>query len=374
MDSIEIPTAIKTLSLGNNLNDGGAAVYVDNNSVGRLIVQYIPELIELEQGEPGDFAEYINVNVGRGPIGESLRVGLSQLENVTKEQILIDSSGLNRIKLLPLMVGAKSVVTVQGDFPGYSLAASIKGISHHEIPCQIGAKTLSPQVVADVVTNLDSPVVFLSMPIINPGQTAINLEIAKAILKANDTAIIVIDAAYKRAVKNSEDYVRFALNNPRVVYLNVAAKDLGACGARICWMIATPELLNRIKSGICPYPVPTQAARFISRLSLRSDLIARIHEVQAEAKEIYREWLAVSGLRYIDGDGPWVLIYLGVYCSKIVEQLINDHQIFTQDQSNKVSNLDGWIRISSSVPCQAKKVVKAMREIIGGSEAISLLN
>lgn len=342
----------------------GDIVYADNNATGRRILNYVPELALLEVVEPGDMSEYVNPNADRGPVGRQLKAVLAALEGVAPGEIVIDGSGLNRMKLLPNLYGAKSVVTIANDFPGYKAAAISCNLPHYEIPCGIWEPTLPEAQAVQTVAGLDTPLVFLSMPVTNPGQTVVGLSVARAILRSNPNALVVIDSAYRRDNVLSEDYVQFALREERVLYMNVAAKDLGSCGARVSWMIGSPGMLDPIRQDVCPYPVSMHAARYLAKLAAKPRVVEKIHRVQRAAVDVYREWLPSTGLKYKTGAGPWVLIYIGNNVADVVKDLAERYGIMVQDQAGKASDLDGWVRVSANVPCDANKVVRAISERI----------
>lgn len=351
-----------TICQTGSCSQGGDIIYADNNATGRRILNYVPELALMEVVEPGDMSEYVNPNADRGPIGRQLKAVLAGLESVAPEELVIDGSGLNRMKLLPNLYGAKSVVTIANDFPGYKAAATSCNLPHYEIPCGIWEPTLSEGDAVQTVAVLDKPLVFLSMPVTNPGQTVVGLGVARAILRAHPEALVIIDSAYRRDNILSEDYVQFALEEDRVLYMNVAAKDLGSCGARVSWMIGSPRMLDPIRQDVCPYPVSMHAARYLAKLATKPHVVEKIHHVQRAAVDVYRDWLPSSGLKYKTGAGPWVLIHIGQDVANVVKDLTEVYGILVQDQSGKAADLEGWIRVSANVPCDAIKVTRAISE------------
>lgn len=268
------------------------------------------------------------------------------------------------MKPLPNLYDAKSVVTIANDFPGYKSAASACNLPHYEIPCGLWEPRLNEGDAVKTVAGLDKPIVFLSMPVTNSGQTVVGLSVAEAILQANAGAIVVIDSAYRRDNVLSENYVKFALTNERVLYMNVAAKDLESCGARISWLVGKPSMLAPVRQDVCPYPVSMHAARYTAKLGSVPHLVEKIHFVQRSAVEVYRDWLPSTGLRYKTGAGPWVLVYVGSDVARVVQELADVHGILVQDQTGKATDLTGWIRISANVPCDAMKVTAAISECL----------
>ncbi len=339
-------------------------IYADNNAVGRRMLDYVPGLAELETCVPGDMYEYVNPNTDRGALGVGLRSGLMGMENVTQDQILIDGAGLERITRLPALFGADTIVTIGADFPGYGRGRALSDLRLVNVPAEPGSQHVDPDAVAAAVHGLSRPLVFITMPFTNPGQSKTDLDLVRAALDATETAIVVVDAAYRRAASRVEDYVAFALANPRVLYLNVAAKDLGAAGARLSWMIGTPDMLAYIGRDMLPYPVCAHAARFVSRLVRMPELIERIHLIQREAGDVLRHWVRERSVRSVYSEAPWVLLDFGDGCNELVAQLKADHHIFVQNQTGLVAGLDGWVRISAGVPGDAERIVSALDQLL----------
>jgi histidinol-phosphate/aromatic aminotransferase/cobyric acid decarboxylase-like protein len=295
----------------------------------------------------------------------ALRSGLMGLENVTADRIFIDGAGFERIRRMPALFDAGAIVTVGADFAGYARGSTLSKLRHVEVVVEPGSFQISPDAVAAAVHGLKRPLVFMTMPFTNPGQSRTDLDVARAVLAANKTARVVIDAAYRRAASRTEDYVAFALAHPRVLYLNVAAKDLGAAGARVSWMIGAPEIMAQVRRDMLPYPVCAHAARFVSRLVRAPELLARIHLTQREAGDVLRQWARERPVRSLQSEAPWILLDLGNRCEETVARLRVDHGIYVQNQTGLIRGFEGWVRISAGVPGDAERIVSALDELLG---------
>jgi len=53
-------------------------------------------------------------------------------------------------------------------------------------------------------------------------------------------------------------------------------------------------------------------------------------------------------------------VELGPEAGAIVDRLANQHRVYVQDQTGRIEDLAGWIRISTNVPCDARRVVEAL--------------
>lgn len=338
-------------------------IYADNNAVGRSITNYVPALFHLERAAPGDFSEYCNPNADRGPVASELRSALARRENVDRHQLVIDGPGLGRMQRLPSLFGATDVVVATKDFPGFRKAAATSELPLHEIGHDEDGFAIDIVKAVELVSGLDRPITMVTAPITNPGQARVSLELVEAVALANPNGIVVIDPAYAASEEqfNRHDAVQMALRYDNVLYMNVAAKDLGACGARVSWYVAKEALLTELAADIDPYPVSLAAARYVRRLADRPAIVDAIHDVQDASLEIYRNGLAFSNLETRIGPGPWALLNLGRHAQAVVDILQEEFDIRVQLQTGNGLDLDGWVRISATVPCEARAVMVALQ-------------
>lgn len=338
-------------------------IYADNNAVGRSITRYVPALYYLERAAPGDFSEYCNPNADRGPVASELRSALARRENVERHQLVIDGPGLGRIQRLPALFGATDVVVATQDFPGFRMAAKSCDLPLHEIGYDNTGVVIDATRAIEIVAGLDRPITMVTAPITNPGQSSVRLRLVEAVAAANPEGWVVIDPAYATSDADFDrhDAVQLALRHHNILYMNVAAKDLGACGTRISWYIASDEMLEKLKADIDPYPVPLASARYVRRLADRPAIVDAIHDVQHASIEIFRNGLASSNLETRVGPGPWALINLGLDAQAVTEILESQFDIRVQLQNGNGLGLDGWVRVSATVPCEARAVMMGLQ-------------
>lgn len=341
-------------------------IYADNNAVGRSITRYVPALYYLERAAPGDFSEYCNPNADRGPVASELRNALARREHVDRQQLLIDGPGLGRIQRLPGLFGSTDVVVAAQDFPGFRKAAITTGLPLHEIGYDDSGAAIDAAKAASLVAGLERPMTMLTAPITNPGQARVDLALVEAVARANPNGFVVIDPAYAASAPDFDrsDAVKLALRHDNILYMNVAAKDLGACGARVSWYIARDQMLEILKGDIDPYPVSLASARYVTRLADRPAIVDSIHSVQHASIDIYRNGLAFSNLETRIGPGPWALINLGSIAQAVAQILETQFDIRVQLQNGNGLGLDGWIRVSATVPCEARAVMAGLQAAI----------
>jgi histidinol-phosphate/aromatic aminotransferase/cobyric acid decarboxylase-like protein len=338
-------------------------IYADNNAVGRSITRYVPALYHLERAAPGDFSEYCNPNADRGPVASELRSALARREGVERHQLVIDGPGLGRMQTLPGLFGATDVVVATQDFPGFRKAAAASGVPLHEIGYGEQGDTIDVKQAVELVRGLERPMTMVTAPITNHGQARVSLAFVQAVATANPNGMVIIDPAYAASVPDFDrhDAVELALTSDNILYMNVAAKDLGACGTRVSWYIANKVVLEKLAADIDPYPVSLAAARYVRRLADRPAIVDAIHDVQHASIEIFRNGLAFSNLETRIGPGPWALVNLGHDAKTVVDILQAQFDIRVQLQTGNELGLDGWVRLSATVPCEARAVMMGLQ-------------
>jgi histidinol-phosphate/aromatic aminotransferase/cobyric acid decarboxylase-like protein len=215
-----------------------------------------------------------------------------------------------------------------------------------------------------VVKTAIDPIVLLTFPVTNPGNQSMSLAVAKAALAANDNAIVVIDNAYRGAFE-IEGLARFSLAHERSIYINTASKDLFLCGARFGWAIAAKPLLDRLSSVLPPYGVGSDALIQGLRVLTLPEALRAARLTQATARDILIFGMCALNIPMQSGVGPWVLVYFGSEASAIVDELALVYRIDVQRQT---ASLDGWIRISATVPREAESIVNAIADILSKSK------
>jgi histidinol-phosphate/aromatic aminotransferase/cobyric acid decarboxylase-like protein len=330
-----------------------------NNAIGPAILYYVPEFKSVGTPQSGRNFGYCAPNDGADPLGWSLRKAIATLEHVNPENVRITGSILECLGFMPRIFGRRTILKIATDFRGYARGADTD-IELVDIPVELDAESIDPITVAEAVRGREDPIIHFTFPVTNPGQQAMSLAVVEAALAANDEAIAIIDNAYRGSLE-IKGLAQFALSNDRVLYINTASKDLYLCGARFGWAIASKPLLDRLSAALPPYAVgPDAIAQGLVVLAL-PDALHSARVFQAMARDILVGGLRPLGVRIRKGVGPWVLLFLGSEAEQIVKELAETYLIDVQLQAQ---NLDGWIRITATVPCEARSIVSAVTELL----------
>lgn len=342
-------------------SDDSRPIFLNANSVGPRVVDYVPELRDVLGDDAGKLFEYSNPNDETSSVGMGIREQIARLESVTPDNVRIGGSGLALIERLPSVLDRESIVTFEGDFSGYHRDGALCGRRHVQVPNSLDQdqNKADPAVLAATLKDLSKPILFVGVPCLNPYPTDTSLDLIKRALDANPDLIVVADGAYLRFAGSREDYASFAADNDRALYLNVAAKDVGACAARVCWLIAREDFLARIAPAIQPFEPSVFGQEAVLALLRNPALVERTMQVQRQAHTILINGIADLGLNIRAGKGPWVLVELGKRALEIVEILRRGGPV-VQLQNGIQPTLQNWIRVSASVPDEAQRFVDSL--------------
>jgi histidinol-phosphate/aromatic aminotransferase/cobyric acid decarboxylase-like protein len=330
-----------------------------NTPGGAAMAYHVPGVLLAKVMKPGLNFDYCAANDPHDEYGMATRTAIGEMEGAPYSNVLIYGSSLELFGRLPRALARQTIVKLQDDFSGFTRGAG-GDIRVVEIPNESKADPVDAEIVAKTVRDLEKPIVFCTFCMTNPGQREVRLDVVSAALSANDNAIVVMDGAYRR-YGMAPNLASFALSNDRVIYVQPASKDLFFPGGRLSWMITSDPLLARLTPTMLPFAVGPDSLLEAHGLLQMPRVIDQLRQTQERARDILVEGTKVLGIPMRSGLGPWVLIRFGADSKPVVEELSNKYNIAVQLQAG---HLEGWIRISATVPCHAARIVKALTEIV----------
>lgn len=329
------------------------------NQLDEAIFDEVPGLLEAVTVDPRLLAAYSS-DASEG--GKLYRMAVAAHEGVPFETVRATGSLLPEINLLPPLLDRQTLVTLDTDFAQYRRTQTAR-LNHVLIPVPLAKQEVEPAQFARAVYGQDRPIVFITMPRSNPAMTLVRYEAVEATLDANPDAYVVVDAAYVRFVDPDKqvDYARRVLQNPRVIFIQTGSKHLGLCSVKCGWLIANPDLLARLQH--YPYVASGQSKAVVVNILRTPGLIDAITSVQKAAlREMTAGLLALNLRIETSSETPWLLVDFGHDAKAIVKDLA-DAGIDVQPQAQFFPSLWSWVRVSATVPWQARVFVEAMTQI-----------
>jgi histidinol-phosphate aminotransferase len=212
--------------------------------------------------------------------------------------------------------------------------------------------TLSPAYVAEAIAKHDPDLVFLVSPN-NPTGTALDGAVIDAAYEAA-RGIVIIDEAYAEFARDPRATALGRLEGrKRLVVTRTMSKAFAFAGARVGYLAADPELVEKLLLVRLPYHLSsiTQAAAR-GALACAPQLQAEVDELKHQRDRIVKN-LRAKGLPVADSDANFVLVG-GLRDAAAVWRLILDQGVLIRDVG-----LPGRLRITAGTEEETAAVLDA---------------
>jgi histidinol-phosphate aminotransferase len=243
--------------------------------------------------------------------------------------------------------------------PGYSMHSLIARVTCTDWVSvdRDQAFGLDPARAGMAVRQAQPSLVFLTSPN-NPTGTAAPLDVIQAVCEAAP-GIVVIDEAYAEFAR---DPARSALSllprYPQLVVTRTMSKAFAMAGARVGYLAASPELVDKLLVVRLPYHLSavTQAVARAA-LALASEPLATVAALRAE-RDALVGWLRQRGLDVADSDANFVLF--GQFDSRRdVWQGLLDRGVLVREVGPP-----RWLRVTVGTPGEMAAFRSALDEVL----------
>jgi histidinol-phosphate aminotransferase len=217
---------------------------------------------------------------------------------------------------------------------------------------------LDPERAAQAVRDAQPNLVFLTSPN-NPTGTAAPMEVIEAVCDAAP-GIVVIDEAYAEfAREGTRSALTLLPRYPGLVVTRTMSKAFAMAGARIGYLAAAPELVEKLLVVRLPYHLSavTQAVARAA-LALAAEPLATVAALRAERDDLVG-WLRRRGLEVADSDANFVLF--GQFDSRHeVWQALLDRGVLVREVGPP-----RWLRVTVGTPAEMAAFRSALDEVLG---------
>ncbi|MCC3762060.1 histidinol-phosphate transaminase [Glycomyces sp. TRM65418] len=244
--------------------------------------------------------------------------------------------------------------TVLGFMPSYSMHPLLaRGTGTAFVDAGREADyTLSPAYVREAVVEHDPDLVFLVSPN-NPTGTALDADVIDAAYEAA-RGIVIVDEAYAEFARDPRSTALNRLEGRRrLVVTRTMSKAFAFAGARVGYLAADPELVEKLLLVRLPYHLSsiTQAAAR-GALACAPQLQAEVDELKHQRDRIVKN-LRAKGLPVADSDANFVLVG-GLRDAAAVWRAILDQGVLIRDVG-----LPGRLRITAGTEEETTAVLDA---------------
>ncbi len=286
-----------------------------------------------------DLADYL----GHGLTGRQLWAANGSNEII--QQLLLAFGGAGRAAL--------------GFEPSYSmhaLIAQITGTAWLAAPRDEDFG-IDPGRAGEFIRNTRPSVVFLTSPN-NPTGTSLPLDVIEAACEAAP-GIVVVDEAYAEfAREGTASALTLLPRFPRLVVTRTMSKAFAMAGARIGYLAAAPEVVEKLLIVRLPYHLSavTQAVARAA-LALAAEPLATVTILRAERDGLVA-WLRQRGLSVADSDANFVLF--GEFDSRrAVWEALLDRGVLVREVGPP-----RWLRVTVGTPEEMAAFRAALDEVL----------
>jgi histidinol-phosphate aminotransferase len=217
--------------------------------------------------------------------------------------------------------------------------------------------SLDPDRAARAITAAQPSLVFLTSPN-NPTGTAAPMEVIEAVCEAAPGLVVVDEAYAEFAREGTLSALSLLPHYPRLVVTRTMSKAFAMAGARVGYLAAAPELVEKLLVVRLPYHLSavTQAVARAA-LALADEPLATVAQLRAERDGLVR-WLRQRGLDVADSDANFVLF--GQFESRReVWQGLLDHGVLVREVGPP-----RWLRVTVGTPPEMAAFRAALDEVL----------
>jgi histidinol-phosphate aminotransferase len=216
---------------------------------------------------------------------------------------------------------------------------------------------LDPERAAAVIRRTQPDIVFLTSPN-NPTGTAAPMELIEAVCAAAP-GLVVIDEAYAEfAREGTPSALTLLPRYPGLVVTRTMSKAFAMAGARIGYLAAAPEVVEKLLLVRLPYHLSavTQAVARAA-LTLAAEPLATVAKLRTERDGLVA-WLRQRGLSVADSDANFVLF--GEFESRrAVWQGLLDRGVLVREVGPP-----RWLRVTVGTPDEMAAFRAALDEVL----------
>jgi histidinol-phosphate aminotransferase len=199
--------------------------------------------------------------------------------------------------------------------------------------------------------------VFLCSPN-NPTGTALELDVARAVVEAAPESLVVVDEAYAEFARPGTPSAMTLLEGrPLLVVTRTMSKAFTLAGARVGYLAADPDLVEALRLVRMPYHLsdPTQA---IALAAIRHDasLLATVEAIKHQRDRIVAE-LDALGYPPVPSDANFVL-FGGLAEAHTTWQALLDRGVLVRDVG-----IAHYLRVTAGTPEETSAFLQAIADL-----------
>jgi len=308
-------------------------------------------------------------HLNRYPDGSGfyLRQALAKKHGASPDQIVLGNGSNELIELLVrafLRPGDEAVVP-HPSFVVYPMIVQAAGgvrvmvmLKEHRLDLEAMARAITPM----------TKVVFIANPN-NPTATIVTAdEVERFMTRVPERTIVVFDEAYIEFALGPDfpDTLNYVKQGRKVAVLRTFSKAASLAGLRVGYGVADADaiaLMNRIRQ---PFNVNSLAqAAALAALEDDGHILECVRMIEAGRHFLYDEFKTL-GVQYVPARANFILVDVGRSAADIYQKLLHEGVIV---RPMTPFGMETALRITVGTPEENRKLVKALRRVLGKQSA-----
>jgi histidinol-phosphate aminotransferase len=231
-------------------------------------------------------------------------------------------------------------------------------LKDHRLDLEAMARAITPM----------TKIVFIANPN-NPTATIVTAdEVAHFMSRLPERTIVIFDEAYIEFALGPDfpDTLEYVKQGRKVVTLRTFSKAASLAGLRIGYGVADADciaLMNRIRQPFNVNALGQVAA--LAALEDDSHTLECVRMIEAGRHYLYEEFNGL-GVKYVPSRANFILVDVGRSASDIYQRLLKEGVIV---RPMTPFGMESALRISVGTPQENRRLVKALRTVLGKSSA-----
>jgi histidinol-phosphate aminotransferase len=300
-----------------------------------------------------DLAAYIGTDVPAGPEVTGEQVWAANGSNEVMIQLLQAFGGPGRVAL--------SFAPTYSMYPDYARTTFTE---YRTLPRRDDFTVDLGAALGHVAA--DQPDVILLASPNNPTGTALPLVDVDALCRAS-RGMVVVDEAYAEFRRpGTRSAIELLEAHPRLVVTRTMSKAFALAGARLGYLVASPQVVDAVQLVRLPYHL-SAVTQAVARTALRHapELLGSVAALRAERDALVAWLRAQPGLVAADSDANFVLFGRFVDRDAIWQRLL-DRGVLV-----RATGPAGWLRVSAGTPEEMAAFRTALTDSLGPADVLT---
>jgi histidinol-phosphate aminotransferase len=300
-----------------------------------------------------DLAAYIRTDVPRGPAVTGARVWAANGSNEVMVQLLQAFGGPGRVAL--------SFAPTYSMYPDYCRDT----FTEYRTLARRDDFTVDVDAARAHIRAEQPAVILLASPN-NPTGTALSLDDVDALCAASH-GMVVVDEAYAEFRRpGTPSAIELLDTHPRLVVTRTMSKAFALAGARLGYLVASPQVVDAVQLVRLPYHL-SAVTQAVARVALRHapELLGSVAALRDERDALVSWVRAQPGLVAADSDANFVLVGRFADRDAIWARLL-DRGVLV-----RATGPQAWLRVSAGTPQEMAAFREALTESVTPGDVIA---